>query len=188
MNKIVKVMGLPRSGTNAMNLIINLNFEHYVCGINYHNVDVFGWKHAKPPQKNILKLVEKRTNNDIKFIFMYRDFEDWQNAVFNRYSGKNSSEFTDYSFGDDGFLFNTPMGAEYYKTMYDFYIERIDLYKEFIKDHPKKGILINYKEIFNQNVLLNKIKEHFDLIPSYEQFINVNKIVTFNNTITHYKK
>lgn len=188
MNKIIKVMGLPRSGTNAMNLIMNLNFEHYVCGINYHYVDLFGWKHAKPIDSQALKILEQRTNNDIKFIFMYRDFEDWRSAIHNRYSGENSGEFTDYSFGNDGFLFNTPMGVEYYDSMYDFYKKRVSLYNDFIDNNPQKGILINCGELNNQDILLNKIKNHFQLIPSNETFLNVNKIVTFNNTITHNKK
>lgn len=180
-------MGLPRSGTNAMNLIMNLNFDHYVCDMNYHWVDWLGWKHAKAPELNALNLIEKRTGNDVCFIFMFRDFDEWEYAVVNRYSGQASGEFTSYSFGHDGFIFNTPMGGEYYDNLYEFYQDRVNSYETFVEKNPQKSIILNFSDLKNQPELLEQIKKHFGLLKSNQEYVVVNKKVTFNNTLTNNK-
>lgn len=186
MNKktIVKVMGLPRSGTNALNVILTLNFNNYICGIQQHCVDFLGWKHTKAPDINTIKLIEKRTNDDVKFVFVTRDFEDWQSAIVNRFSGVNSSEFTTYSFGDDGFIFNTPFGGEFYETIGHFYKDRVASYQKFVQENDDRSILIDFKELKNQEVLLEKIRKKFNLVKSSDNYLILNKKVTFNNTIT----
>ena len=67
-------MGLPRSGTNALTVLMNINFDDYVCDIQYHYVDYLGWKHAKPIDIKTLNLIEKRTNDEVVLIFLYIDF------------------------------------------------------------------------------------------------------------------
>jgi len=42
MESIVKIMGLPRAGTNAMNVLANLNFNNYVCNLRHNQIDFLG--------------------------------------------------------------------------------------------------------------------------------------------------
>lgn len=190
MSKIIKIMGLPRSGTNALTVLMNLNFDNYVCDIQHHSVDYLGWKHGYPIDIKALNLIEKRTNDEVVFIFLYRDFNEWRNAIYDRYSGEKSGEFLTYSFNhldNDGFLFNTPLGAELYDDMFDFYNKRINSYFDFCYANPTKGILIKYDELKNQKDLLEKLRVKFDLSKSEDDYTELKKIVTFNNRITSKK-
>lgn len=183
-------MGLPRSGTNALTVLMNINFDDYVCDIQYHYVDYLGWKHAKPIDIKTLNLIEKRTNDEVVLIFLYRDFDNWRDAVYNRYSGQISGEFTTYSFDhntNDGFLFNTPLGAELYKDFFEFYQNRVDSYKDFCDKNSNKAILINYSELQNQKSLLEKIRLKFNLSKSENEYTELKKIITFNNQVTNRK-
>lgn len=178
-------MGLPRSGTNAMSLICKLNFNNYVCDKQHHDVDWLGWKHSYPMDINLLKTIEERTDNDVKFIFMYRDYTGWIDAIYNRYSIDTGSEFLSYSFGDNGFIFNTPMGGEYYESIEEYYFKRIESYMQFTELLPNKSIMINFSELKNQKEMINKIKNKFELDLSQEDIIVINKQISFNEKITN---
>jgi hypothetical protein len=185
MAKILKIMGLPRSGTNVTSLICKLNFNNYVCDNLHYNVDWLGWKHSYPMDINLLKTIEERTNNDVVFIFMYRDYTEWIDAIINRYSIDIGSEFLSYSFGNNGFIFNTPMGGEYYESIEHYYYKRIESYKLFLKSLPCKSIMINFSELKNQKEMIYKIKNKFELDLSQEDIIVVNKQISFNEKITN---
>jgi hypothetical protein len=187
MGAILKVMGLPRSGTNALNILVNLNFDHYVCDKHYHSVDFLGWKHSLPVKTDALNLIEKRINSEVKILFCYRNFGDWEEAIIQRYSGQASGEFTTYSFGSDGFLFNTPLGAELYESLYDFYIKRLEAYQKFCDDNPGKAIMVNYSEIFDQEKLLTRIESSLSLTKSFDKFTYLKKKISFENQVTHHK-
>lgn len=190
MDKIIKIMGLPRSGTNALTVLMNLNFNNYVCDMQYHYVDYLGWKHAYPIDIRALNLIEKRINNEVVIIFLYREFNQWQESIYNRYSGQSSGEFTTYSFDfneNDGFIFNTPIGAELYKDLFEFYQNKVNSYKKFCDENPTKGILISYDELKNQKNLLEKLRIKFNLIKSEDTYIELKKMITFNNKITSKK-
>jgi len=188
MESIVKIMGLPRAGTNAINVLANLNFNNYVCNLRYGQIDFLGWKHSYAPNIDTINLIEKRSNIEIKFIFCFRDYEDWFDAINKRYSGSNkSSEFLDISFGYDGFLFNTPLGIEMYENVYDFYIKRVNSYIEFCNLHSNKGILINYNELKDQEKLLDKLKDNLSLEKSFDTYTYLKKKISFNNEVTSIK-
>ena len=187
MSTIVKVMGLPRSGTNAVNVLVNLNFDHYVCDMQYHWVDFLGWKHALPVDIKAINLIEKRIQSEVKFIFCFRNFGEWEEAIHQRYSGQGSGEFTTYSFGEDGFLFNTPVGAELYDSMYDFYIKRIEAYQKFCDNNPGKAMMVNYRDIYDQKELLTRIENSLSLNKSFDDYTYLKKKISFENKITHQK-
>jgi hypothetical protein len=187
MDTIIKVMGLPRSGTNAMNVLSNLNFDHYVCDRQKNGMDFLGWKHALPMDFHATSIVEKRCGIDVKFIFCYRDFTEWHKAIINRYYNQDSTEFRPYSFGNDGFIFNTPVGVEFYDNIYDYWSKYVDAYKIFCESYSDKAILIEYNELFDQQKLLDKLKTKLNLTQSFDDFTFLRKKVTFDNILTHIK-
>jgi hypothetical protein len=187
MDTIIKVMGLPRSGTNALNVLLNLNFDHYVCDMQYHSVDFLGWKHSLAPNIDTIQLVESRINKTVKYLFCYREFGDWEEAILQRYSGPASGEFTTYSFGENGFLFNTPLGAEKYESLFDFYVKRLNSYQSFCDKYPEKGTMVNYREIFNQKDLLDRIQSQLNLKVSFDNYTYLKKKVSFENRLTSQK-
>ena len=187
MDKILKIMGLPKSGTNASTVLTNLNFDNYVCDRQLDGMDFLGWKHALPPEINALNLVEKRCNIKTKFIFCYRDFSDWSNSIINNYSGDNSTEFRHFAFGQDGFLFNTPVGVEFYESIHDYYSQRVAAYQNFCSLKSSDAIMVNFDELKDQMKLLQRIQSELQLTKSFDEFTYLRKKVTFNNIITHIK-
>ena len=79
------------------------------------------------------------------------------------------------------------MGGEYYDNLYEFYEDRVNSYKRFVEKNPQKSVILNFSDLKNQPKLLEHLKNHFGLIKSNEQYVVVNKKVSFNNTLTSNK-
>jgi hypothetical protein len=190
MKTILKVMGLQRSGTNLLYQLLFQNFDNYVCSNHYHNVDWFGWKHAKPIDREVIDLFlsRKDENEKILFIFTIRDYLDWEYSIKNNYSYPIESwEFLKESIVDgEELLLYTPMGFQKYKSLRHYYDTMVDSYYKFYEENKDISMIIKYDSIKPNNQIntLKNIKEKFNLINKSENFVQIKNIVTFNGEIT----
>lgn len=183
MKKIIKIFGLPRSGTNLLQILIPLNFKIETCLKKDFN-DYLGWKHSKPKPIENYNEISKITNENFLFIFSIRDFESWKNAYLNKHKG--SFEFPwSWANQKDKFIFNTPHGPELYDNIESFYQDRVKSYQDFCKENTDISLLIDYKDLLNnQCKVLQEVKDKFKLELAQEDFIRINKKINWHGEIT----
>ena len=184
MDKLIKLYGLPRSGTNLLNFLMSLNFEETVCGLGEHNVHYLGWKHGKPSDIETIKTLEKISNVDIKFVFIIRKFEDWKDAIISRHLG--NWEFPNHTFSDkEGeFLYSTPMGYELYNNIEELYNQYTIFYINYAKQNPTKCALIYFEDLIsNQEKTIKYLSKKFKLKLNYEKVIPIIKQIQMNERL-----
>lgn len=182
--KLLKLYGLPRSGTNLLNFLMSLNFHESICGYGEHGVHYLGWKHGKPSNIETIKVVERISSSDINFVFIIRDLENWKEAVLNRHLG--NWEFPDHTFSENEgeLLYSTPTGYELYRNLEHLYEEYTNFYKNYVEANPKKCILVHYKDLQkNQVKTVLEIKEKFNLSLVYDNPMPVYKTVQMNERL-----
>ena len=62
MCSLIKIYGLPSSGTNVLNFSLALNFHEPISGLDHHGIHYLGWKHGKPMDVKTVNLIEKSSN------------------------------------------------------------------------------------------------------------------------------
>jgi len=176
--KILKVYGLPRSGTNVVQTLLSYNFKNYVAQIADHNVHYLGWKHGWLLSDSTYNFVEKITKEQILFIFTYRDYNSWQEAIIKRHTGTWEFPWHYWNRQGDKFVFNTPLGPEVYESMQDFYNKRHQDYQDFCNRHPRTTITINYKDLKNnQTRIVEQIQKKFNLELCVDQILTIKKTI-----------
>lgn len=149
MKDIIKIFGLPKTGTNLIEKLLALNIENYVCqhGDYHPNYHYLGWKHGKPKNLQVYDEIVKHTQERVYFIFMIRKFKEWEHSYFvNHY---NSWEFPPYYFdlGVSTFVYNTPSGPEIYKNIEDLYITYNTEYKNFVLQNPERSVILEFEDL-----------------------------------------
>ena len=162
MKEILKVYGMPRTGTNLLQCLLTINFKAYVCDLGEHHTHYLGWKHGVPPSEIILEYIKKYTNEQPYFIFTNRNYDCWSESV--KLKHQNTFEFLPRLANKDIWFYNTPMGLEVYKDDLDFYTQRQKIYTDFCEQNPDISIMINFEDLqASQKGAVNKIKNKFNL-------------------------
>ena len=181
MKPILKVYGLPHSGTNVLYWLLTLNFETYTCSEAEFNMDYLGWKHGLPMSNEVIECVKAATNEQPLFIFTERSYDSWLEAILQRH--QDTWEFPSRYKDKDVFVFNTPAGIEVYKDSLDFYTKRMDLYKQFCSNHPEISLFVDFEDLkTNQNKTVQTIEDKFKLKRCYEDIIEIRKNVSSEGT------
>jgi hypothetical protein len=175
MKKILKMFGLPRTGTCVMQHLLNFNFTNYVCQPDDFLVDLYGWKHGTPKTINDYRKIQQITNQELLFVFTNREFESWRQAVIKDHIG--SWEFPEIFYRPDTHLiFNTPVGPEIYNDFKHLYNTKMNIYKLFCLQHHTNTIMIDFVDIKNDKIkVLEQIKNKFNLQPAESHWITLNK-------------
>jgi hypothetical protein len=182
--KLLKLYGLPRSGTNLLNFSMSLNFEETTCGFGEHNLHYLGWKHGKPSDIKTIKAIENISNVDIRFIFIVREFESWKEAILNRHLGNWEFPHHTFSEKEGEFLYSTPMGYELYQNIEHFYVEYTNFYKNYAKKNTKKCILVSFEELQKDQIkVMSSIKDKFELSLIYDDIINIKKTIQMSERL-----
>lgn len=174
MKTIIKIMGLPRTGTNVIYALTTLNFKNYVCTKAEHEQDYLGWKHGTPQKIEEYLELEKLTNETVKFIFTSRNFESWKEAYTIRHLGswENQARFSNL----DKTIFCTPMNLEIYDNLKHLYISKMKIYEDFVNQNPNRAIIISFEEITkDQEKVVEKIKGKFNLELMDNKVITIKK-------------
>lgn len=181
MTKLIKLYGLPRTGTNLLNLLMGFNFKEFVCTKSQHDVHYLGWKHGKPAPKKVISVIEEITQTDIYFVFIKRALESWKDAIENRHKGNWEFPFHTYSYEVGKFLYSTPMGYELYESIDDLHFNYNSFYEQYTSENDSKCIVVTFEELIeNQTQLINKIKRKFNLTLAYEKPIEIKRQVSMD--------
>jgi hypothetical protein len=175
MKLIFKHYGLPKSGTNVLHYLLNLNFTNYVASIAEHNVHYLGWKHGKPLNLDVVKKVEVATKEKILFIFIVREYKDWLTSIKTKHLG--TWEFTLKFFNSsEQFVYNTPTGPEFFESPLDLYNSYVDSYKDFCNKLPDQSMLIAFEDLkTKQKEIIISIQKKFNLNLVYSEPIEIKK-------------
>jgi hypothetical protein len=160
--KIIKIFGLPKSGTNLIQLLLSINIKNYVCQFSDHpNTHYLGWKHGLPKNIKIYNILQESLNQKVYFIFMMRDFESWKNSIKTRHN--NSYEFPSRFFLEKGILYNTPHGPEYYDGLEELYNTYNQKYKEFAEQYQDRCLIVKIEDLQKDQIaVVNLIKDKFN--------------------------
>jgi len=186
MKTIIKIMGLPRTGTNVIHALATLNFKNYVCAKAEHEQDYLGWKHGVPQKIEEYLELEKLTNETIKFIFTSRNFESWKEAYMTRHIGswENQIRFTNCK----KTVFCTPIGLEIYNDLNDLHNLKMKAYQDFVNQNPSRAIIISFEDITeNQENVVQKIKDKFNLELMDNRIFTIKKQLDSDGTYINYK-
>lgn len=185
MKKVLKIFGLPRSGTNLMEILIPLNFNVDTCLRREFN-DHLGWKHARPLPIQNYNTLGHTLQEQYYFLFSIRDKEEWIKTINEKHWGSFEMpwEFKNNNF----YIFNTPMGPEIYENIEQFYDFQIQSYKDFCATNPDNALLVDYNDFkTDQTVLLNLIKNKFNFEMAQNAWITINKKINWNGQLTNCK-
>lgn len=166
----LKVFGLPRSGTNLLELLLPLNFDVYFCGRREFN-DHLGWKHARPLPYPDYEALGRALGESYYFIFSIRDKCEWISAM-EKHAG--SFEMPRDFRSADCLIWNTPMGPEIYSDLAHYYRSQTSAYREFCVANPGRALLVNYSAFKgNQAILLNQIESYFSFPKIQDTWITI---------------
>ena len=183
MNSIIKIFGIPRSGTNLLQALVPLNFKISTC-LKSHFNDYLGWKHAKPKDISNYKHIEEITKEKIIFLFSIREKESWKKAYLEKHRGSFELPW-EWADKNDKFIFNTPHGPEIYDSIDIFYDSMIESYKNFSEKNSNLALIINYEDLLKDQIgVLQKIKDKFKLELAQESLIKINKKINWHGEIT----
>ena len=173
MKPILKIYGLPHSGTNVVYALLNLNFETYTCSTANFGVDYLGWKHGFPMSLEVIEYVKITTREQPLFVFTYRDYESWEEALYRN----NHCEFdTAYT---DKFVFHTPTETRVYSSPLDYYNALTDSYRMFQVANADISVEVSFEDLHsNQKRLVQTIGDKFNLKRCYEEVVEINKLIT----------
>jgi hypothetical protein len=182
-NITAKIFGLPKTGTNVLRYLLNINFNINVCQESHYSVDYLGWKHSVPQKIEAYNFFESKKNTKILFFMCLREYSSWEKSIAN--FAKNSSFEFDYAQDLKApFIFYTPSGPELYKDSRHLYDEKNSKYLNFFLANDSNCFLVNFNDIKNnQKKLLLEIKNKFNIDPIEEEFIEIKKPIKGTNLI-----
>lgn len=162
MKKIIKIFGLPKSGTNILQLLLSINCKNYVAQLAEHNMHFLGWKHGTPLTIEQYKVLENITNEKILFVFTVREYNSWEESILNRHWG--SWEFPEHLQKNNSIVYNTPSNPEFYNSLYDLYKIKNNIYKQFAEENKDRAVVVNFEDLCNnqKNIVL-KIKDQLKI-------------------------
>jgi hypothetical protein len=145
-----------------------------------------GWKHANPKHDHSYKEIEKITQDEIYFVFCWREKNEWLKIMREKHIGNFETPWIwDFRKFTDNFILNTPYGPEIYKSLEEFYDIRLENYINFITKNQSKSILINFADLKNdQEIVLENIKNKFNFQKINENYITIKKIINCHGEIT----
>jgi hypothetical protein len=174
---VLKVYGLPRTGTNVTELLLALNFECLVATqdeSSHPNIHYLGWKHGLPPALTEWEPIEQFMSQKVYCVFTHRPYESWVEAVTTRHSP--SHEFPRAI--TRGVLFATPIKNEYYPSYRDLYMRYQQAYEAFARQHPERAIVVNFDDLLsNQQQVVTLVAERFGL-DHRDPVVNITKKVS----------
>lgn len=179
MKSILKIYGLPHSGTNVLYWLLTINFKTYTCSRSSFGVDYLGWKHGVPMSQETIEYVKKCTNEQPLFVFTERSYESWNEAIAKRH--RDTWEFPKRFESRTSFALGTPMGFEVFKNPLDFYNQRMNAYKEFCEVNKDISIMVPFRDVqTNQKSVIETIENKFKLSRQYVDIVEVHKKVDSN--------
>lgn len=185
-------MGLPRTGTNLLNLVTALNFKNYTCNKNKwdFDVDYLGWKHHYAPDIQTIKIIENRTNECVLFLFTHRDFESWQKAMKTKHLGR-SELITKFqkNLDKDFIIYNSISGPKLYSSFKELYDDYNNSYLKFIQENPERSMLVNYEYVLKDQIeVISSIKNKFPQLElAYDNIIPILKEVNSEGQMIDFK-
>lgn len=186
MKTIIKILGLPRTGTNLMHMLASLNFKEYVCARGEHDQHYLGWKHGLPQKIEDYLKIEELTNETIKFIFTIRDFESWKESYTTKHfnSWENPSRFVD----SKKRVFVTPVGIEIYEDLRHLHFLKTEIYKDFAMQNPDKAIIVPFEDLVkDQREVVQRIRDKFNLELMNSNIFTIKKHLDSNSTFVDYR-
>jgi len=179
MKPILKIYGLPHSGTNALFWLLTINFKTYTCSKSNFSVDYLGWKHGMPMSQKTIECIKSCTNEQPLFVFTKRSYDSWKEAIIKRH--RDTWEFPKNFESKDYFVFGTPSGLEVYDNGLEFYTKRVEAYEKFCEQNEDISIVVDFNDIkTNQKVIVEKIENKFRLKREYSEIIEIHKKVESN--------
>lgn len=161
--KIIKIFGLPKSGTNLLELLLSINIKNYVCQFADHpNMHYLGWKHGLPQDMVTYNNLQKQTKQKIYFIFAIREFESWKESIKNRHFGSHEFPSRLGNLEKEAF-YNTPIGPNYYNNLEDLYNTYNNKYKEFAEQYQDRCLIVKFEDLQkDQTAVVNLVKDKFN--------------------------
>ena len=182
MKKILKYYGLPKSGTNVLHYLLQLNFPNYVCDLSEHGIHFLGWKHGLPP--NNLEVLEELLEEEICFIFMSRNIDSWKASVLKTHIG--AWEFP-YRFQKQNkyFVYYTPGGLKTFESLDELYWHTWESYYAFCAQYPNKTIVVEFEDFKTEQAeIVKNIQNKFNLSLLFPQPYEVKKQISSTGRIT----
>jgi len=192
MKTIIKIMGLPRCGTNLLHTLVNLNFKNYVCSKNKcdFDVDYLGWKHHYAPDISTIKLIKNRTDETILFLFANRNFETWEKAMKTKHLGR-SELITKFQkdLDKDFIIYNSISGPKLYSSFKELYDDYNSSYFKFIEENPETSMWVNYEDVIKDQIqAVSSIKNKFNQLElAYDNIIPIKKEVNSEGQMIDFK-
>lgn len=178
-NKIIKVFGIPRTGTNVLELMLAVNFKQcYVCNKNNaFFVHYLGWKHARPASLNTYKIMETKGNCELYFVFIIREFQEWKDHIIEKYIP--TWEFP-YPISEESstFITQTPNGPEIYDSIKHYYDTMINSYLTLYNSISERSYIVNYADLKTKKTkILQEISTKFSLQQAEKHWVEINNYV-----------
>jgi hypothetical protein len=178
MKKVIKIFGLPKTGTTVLNYLININFTNYSCQTAEFGLELYGWKHGLPKSIEEYKRIENITEEKLLFIFTKRDYKSWIDSINKDHIG--SWEFPFYFYKkeklNEGIIFNTPEGPKLYKDFQELHRSRMEKYISFNLKNINNSIIVDFEDIKNNKIkLLENIKNKFNLVQAENSWVTLDK-------------
>lgn len=189
MKDIIKIFGLPRSGTNLIEKSLILNIKNYVCQLSdsHPNYHYLGWKHGLPKDIKTYDIISEKTQEKVFFIFMIREFKTWQNSIFLNHLGSWEFPLIYFDMGWDKFIYNTPQGPEFYKNAQELYDIYNNEYKKFTEINPDRAIVITFEELQkSQSDTIKKISNKFNFELIDNKIYEINKRIDSGGRINDF--
>ena len=175
MKTILKTFGLPRTGTNLLYWLLNLNFKNYVAARAEHDQDYLGWKHGVPREMGHYQELEALTEESVRFVFSTRKYESWVTSYSTKHfaSWENPAQF---AVKDKRKVFCTPVGLEIYKDLKDLYDTKNKAYQDFCDQNPDKAMIVSFEELTSdQESVVKAVQEKFCLELAHPQIVTIPK-------------
>lgn len=184
MKEVVKIFGLPRSGTNLLEYIIPINFNIEICHKWEFNIHRLGWKHSKPKSPEVYDYIASLTGEKFYFVFSIRNRDEWLNSMMANHWG--SYELSHIYKSGSKIVFNTPMGPELYKSFEDYYDQQTTAYTEFCNKNFENSLVINYSNFkYDQFSALKAVEKKFELERTQAELIYINKKIDWAGNIVN---
>lgn len=178
MKTILKMFGMPRTGTNLLHWLMVLNFRNYVCAKSEHDEDHLGWKHGVPRNLAHYLELENMIGESVRFVFTTREYESWRASYCTKHFGswENPSR---YAVLKDGVIFCTPIGMEIYKNHRELYDTKMGAYEAFCRENPYRAMIIPFELLTkDQERAVIQIRDRFGLEMTHKEVVTLPKQLT----------
>lgn len=185
MKKILKLFGLPRTGTNVTHYLLALNFKNYVSTYCQHTQHYLGWKHGLPKRTCTYEKIELLTEEEICFVFTLRNFKEWEDAILEKHF-QCSWEFPPQFKSRSPLVYMTPNGPEIYNNFCHLHSSYELAYKTFALENDSRCYLLDFKNLKTpegQKSEMTKIYNKFSLDKNYDVFLPMLKKIDEAGTV-----